>query len=267
MKLLNITGRKIVFRNEKKKYYAWAKILSIFRQQQNEFTKWILEVRKKKENALLLWRSIDQKGETKTWAASLVCLIPVFKTIGNLCIQNIAIAINATFAESNITVSWYDLMWIEIKRKHLSIHSSLLLLWSAIETRIKTSEILYPSLSHFSTSNLEELSIPRIGRVLWIRTSQFFHALGRSFLLNLRKTSDFGTIVLVSSLQTAGAIKKYSISPFIKLSIDKTAFFANHVSGGCEESFIIFSWTISVRTTHGPIVLSVSKSSTRHNEN
>ena len=228
---------------------------------QNE--SWKFERKKKTPCYCDVWSGRDEteRRVLSVWFPCLKQYVVIF------VFKNIAIAIYATFAESNITVSWYDLMWIETKRKHLSIHSSLLQLWSAIETRIKISEILYPSLSHFATSDLEELIIPRIGRVLWIRISQFFHALGRSVLLNLRNTSDFETIVLVSSLQTAGAIKKYSISPFIKLSIDKTAFFANHVSGGCEESFIIFSWTISDRTTHGPTVLSVSNSSTRHNEN
>jgi len=132
------------------------------------------------------------------------------------------------------------------------VHSSPSQFRRTIDTRIRRSEFVQLSLSECSSFDplpIEVSSMPRTGRVLWIRRSQFFQALGRSVLLNLRKTSGL-----------AVASTKYSTFPSIKASIERTAFFANKISCGCEESFMTASATISVCTTHGPTFFSVSKS-------
>ena len=101
--------------------------------------------------------------------------------------------------------------------------------------------------------------MPKTGKVLWIRRSQFFQALGRLDLLKFRKTNGLTTNVSETFSQKTGAATKYSTSPSMNDSIEKTAFFSNQLSGNCEESFTTLSGTTSVRTTHGPIVFSVSK--------
>jgi hypothetical protein len=76
----------------------------------------------------------------------------------------------------------------------------------------------------------------------------------------LQKINDLGTKVLESLSNHVGASMKYSIFPFIRYSIDGTAFLANKSVGTSESSCNAVPSTISDRTFQGPTVKSALNS-------